>query len=105
MQIAYPNKQSEFEIHSRLFQRLLDEGFDARAEVIHINKKAPKGFKKCRFDIVIFENKVATKIIEVKNYEKTNFETRQDKKYSAFGIELIYCTSINSIESVIMSLR
>ena len=104
MKICYPKKQSEFEIHSRLFQKLLDKGFDARAEVIHINKKAPKGFKKCRFDIVIFENKIATKIIEVKNYDKTNFDTRQDKKYSAFGIDLIYCTSIESIEDVILKL-
>lgn len=105
MKISYPKKQSEFEIHSRLFQKLLDNGFDAKGEVIHINSSAPKGFRKCRFDIVIFENKIATKIIEVKNHVKTNFDTRQDKKYSAFGIELIYCTSIEAVEDVIMYLK
>lgn len=104
MKICYPKKQSEFEIHSRLFQKLLDDGFDARAEVLYIDKKAPKGYRQCRFDIVIFENQVATKIIEVKNYVKTNFDTRQDKKYSAFGLEIIYCTSIESIEDVILKL-
>ena len=96
--------QEEMMHFDMVHQKLLDRGFDARGEVSYRDKKAPRGYRQCRFDIVIFENQVATKIIEVKNYDKTNFDTRQDKKYSAFGIDLIYCTSIESIEDVMLKL-
>lgn len=101
LQIKYPTKESEFEIQATLFNRLKELGHDVRGEVTDRQEGREKGFRQSRFDIVVFENKKAKFIIEVKNYKKTNFTTRQDVKYSQYEAELIYCSSIEGIDELI----
>lgn len=57
--IRYPQKFSEFEVHSYLLWGLRFRGYDARGEVHSKNRDS-------RFDIVIFEKKEPCLIIEVK---------------------------------------
>lgn len=101
LHIKYPYKESEFEIQAAIFNRLKELGYDVRGEVTDIQPEREKGFRQSRFDLVVFENKKAKFIIEVKNYKKTNFNTRQDLKYLQYEAELIYCSSINGIEDLI----
>ena len=65
--IPYPTgRVAEFEIQAELYNKLKNEGYDVRGEV-----KA----KKSRLDLVVFENKKAKCIIEVKSWKrKTVFE-------------------------------
>ena len=61
---------------------------------------------KCRFDIVILkEHEEVTEIIaivEVKsklgdNINKINYNGRQFKKYSSYGLPLLYCTNMSCV--------
>jgi hypothetical protein len=100
MKIKYPKKVSEFEIQAELYSLLKDEeGYDVRGEVRVDDRKQPKGYRQCRFDLVVYEDKVAKFIIEVKDRKPKNFNknTRQFKKYSSFGIPLFYCFGLDEI--------
>ncbi len=57
--IPYPKIKSEFEVQSKLFQKLKNLGYDARGEV------PLEGTG--RVELVIFENRIAKIIIEVKS--------------------------------------
>jgi response regulator RpfG family c-di-GMP phosphodiesterase len=57
--VTYPDSYSEFEIQSFLHTALREKGYDARGEVRTTTGKS-------RFDIVIFEQKKAVRIIEIK---------------------------------------
>lgn len=61
--LKYPSIKSEFEVHSDLFQYLKSRGLDVRGEV---KLKNPDG-RGARFDIVVYDNKEAVCVIEVKN--------------------------------------
>jgi len=101
MEIQYPEKQSEFEIQATLFNKLVSLGYDVRGEVTYRDLSAKKGFKQSRFDVVLFKDKKAILIIEVKNYKKENFETRQDIKYRGFGIDVVYLSSLEGIDDLV----
>lgn len=105
MKIPYPIKQTEFEIQAKLFSRLNSEGYDAKGEVSHTRNNQVKGYKHCRFDLVVFENKKAKFIIECKNHIKTTFNTRQDRKYAEYGIKVLYCMSNEDIEKIVLACK
>lgn len=59
--IVYPNAAaSEFEIQAYIYNRLQGMGVSVRGEV-------PSRTRGCRFDLVIFKNKTAILVIEVKS--------------------------------------
>lgn len=108
MNIKYPNKLSEFEIHSDLYNKLKSLWFDVRWEVIDTSikeiSKNKKWFRKSRFDLVIFKNKIATHIIEVKNSKKHTMNTRQNIKYSMYNLPILYCMWLDDIDWIIEQL-
>jgi type I site-specific restriction endonuclease len=108
MIIDYPknNYKSEFEIQSDIYQKLKSLGFDVRGEVRWRDKSYSSGFKQCSFDLVIFKDKKAIAIIEVKNNKKKiiNKKSRQFIKYSQFNIPLFYSFSLNDVDDIINKL-
>lgn len=61
--LIYPTRKSEFEVHSDLFQFFKGRGVDVRGEV---KLRNPTG-RGARFDIVVYVDKEAVCVIEVKN--------------------------------------
>jgi hypothetical protein len=104
LNIAKPKSYSEFEVQATLYAILkFNHKIDVRGEVSY--KMPTYGELKAsssRFDLVIFKNDKAICIIEVKNgkKEKQNTTTRQFKKYSQFGIKLVYCMNMNFVKQV-----
>ena len=85
-QIEYPNFPTEFELHAQIFCFLRREGIDVRGEV-----KMPFGSTgRCSFDLVVFKNKIATSVIEVKKTSHRRDGTRQNSRYRRFGVPVIY---------------
>ena len=103
--IKNPIKFSEFEVQATLYAILkFNHKLDVRGEVHY--KMPTYGELKAsssRFDLVVFKNGEAICIIEVKNNKKTkiNENTRQFKKYSKFGIKLIYCMNMGFVNEVV----
>lgn len=100
--ICYPIYESEFEVQAEIYSILKNLGYDIRGEV-STNYNA-------RFDLVVFENQTARCLIEVKknrmieNIPKRRsnlYRRKQFKKYSNFGIPLIYCFGKSEIPSCI----
>ena len=100
--IPYPEKRTEFEVQSDMYQNLKSLGLNVRGEITeskNISKLSnnKKGFKKCRFDIVVFNSEnVAVLIIEVKRGVESNSnftESRQYRKYKMYNLPLLYCWS------------
>lgn len=88
--MQYPKNASEFEIQAELYFGLRKLGFDARGEV---------PTSKCRFDLVVFDNKQPVLIIECKKpaYVWRNKDVKWDArrrqevrqqidKYRCFGV-------------------
>lgn len=105
MQISYPSKRtlSEFEIQATLYNKLKLLRYDVRGEVTIKIRGAKKGFRQCRFDLIVFNlDKQPICIIEVKNNGKIpSRDGRQFLKYSAFGLPLLYCVDLKNIDYVI----
>lgn len=94
-EIGYPEVHSEFEVQAFLFSELKLAGFDARGEVqVHglFGQRSTKA--SCRFDIVIFKDKQAIMVLEVKARSvkhKSGVEnTRQGKRYPLFGVPVYF---------------
>ena len=92
-------KETEFEVQSALFHALKSDGFDVRGEVTIRGKCGFPGERReryqCRFDLVIFSLGKAMHIVEVKakpiTRRKTCLEdTRQARRYTAFGIPVTF---------------
>lgn len=98
MNISYPKRHSEFEIQALLFSALQLLGYDVRGEV----KSSP-----CRFDLVIFRNKEAICIIEVKKWikKKTPSKTKQYDRYMSYGLPLVYCGHIEDIQETVRKVQ
>ena len=74
---------------------------DVRGEVKFKDKSEIKGYRQCSFDLVIFKEKKATYIIEVKNNKKEiSKNDRQFKKYSAFNLPLYYCYCVEDLYKI-----
>jgi uncharacterized protein (DUF302 family) len=98
--INLPSTKSEFELQSELFSELKRIGFTVFGEV-----PAMLDGRKSHFDLVVFDGKKAAVIIEVKNspcravvYGK---KTKQVKKYQAYGLPVIFHTTLHSIEETV----
>jgi len=78
--IPYPKSYSELEVHCFLLCDLRRRGLDARGDVISKDMTS-------RLDIVVFEGKVAKKVIEVKKDENTSVSHEQINKYKKYGLE------------------
>lgn len=83
--IPYYSCDTEFEVQAELFCELKKRGYDVRGEVCYRNEEM-----QCRFDLVIFNNKIPRWIIEVKasdiKHRKELEDTRQGRRYRMFGI-------------------
>jgi hypothetical protein len=95
--VFYPQRLSEFEVQSDIYQGLKKKGFNVRGEV-----KA----KKSRLDIVVFDdNNTARCIIEVKSRKRERKLTRKYKrviKYEElFNLPVIVCTNSSQIEQTL----
>lgn len=99
--IDYPLFKSEFEIHAELYSKLIKESLDARGEVKWLTGRTQKGWKECRCDIVIFKNKIARVIVEVKRVKKDRNGSRQQMKYSLSGVPLLYCCGEDEVDKVV----
>lgn len=94
--IDYPKKYSEFEVQANLYAVLkFSYKLDVRGEVA-----IGQGSGKSRFDLVVFKDKKAVCIIEVKNQKREglNTNTKQYKKYSSFGLRLFYCLNMSFVK-------
>jgi hypothetical protein len=102
--IKKPKKYSEFEVQATLYAILkFNHKIDVRGEVPYfIPKSKELKMASSRFDLVVFKKDKAICIIEVKNGQRTKVSTnsRQYKKYSQFGIKLVYCMNMNFVKQV-----
>lgn len=91
--ITYPSAYSEFEIQASIYCALIAVGLDVRGEV---------KCKPCRFDLVVYKNKEAVCIIEVKKWRKKTepTKTKQFIKYSSYNLPLFYCGYMADVTKV-----
>jgi len=112
--IDYPKHSSEAEIQAELWKILKNIGYDVRLEVVHLREKnITNKLKrvKSRFDLVVFDNKKAVCIIEVKKDipirnkqlkgAKHHQSYRQIEKYAKYEAELVFCIGERSINKTI----
>jgi len=90
-EIKYPENESEFEVQAFLYSALKKKCIDARGEVKSHGSFGLRPSKaSCRFDIVIFENKKAILILEIKarkiRHKNGLKSTRQGTRYPNFGV-------------------
>jgi len=88
--IPYPTEHSETEVVHYILNELHELEIDARAEVSSKDGTS-------RFDIVIFKNKVAQRIIEVKKRNGTLTET-QRKKYEKYQIPVDHVRGVKGAD-------
>jgi hypothetical protein len=102
--ITQPLKRSEFEMQAELYFRLKKLGLDVRGEV-----PAKHEGERSFFDLVVFHGYFGAVIIEVKNSEaealRNGKKTRQNRKYKAYDLPLVYYTTTTPIESVIAEIQ
>lgn len=102
--INKPSKVSEFEMQAELYFRLKRLGFDVRGEVTAMYQG-----ERSMFDLVVFVNNQGAVIIEVKNSRadalRYGKKTRQNRKYKAYDLPLVYYTTATPIESVIAEIQ
>lgn len=104
--INYPHVQSEFEVQAWLYNALRTNGHDVRGEVPVYGLFGLRKTKvSCRFDLVIFKNKVPVVILEVKaktvNHKNGIEATRQGRNYILFGIPVLMIYGMNDAIKVI----
>lgn len=100
-EIQYPQKLSEFEVQSELYQLLISEGIDCRG---HVESRVRINGACCRvqFDLVVFVNKQAVVVIECKNRLESSdhLGARQRSRYGEFGIPVLVCDGREMIDEV-----
>jgi len=91
-------------MQAELYFCLKKLGLDVRGEV-----PASYNGEKSFFDLVIFQGHHGAVIIEVKNGDADAFRhgknTRQNVKYKAYDLPLVYYTTATPIESVIAEIQ
>jgi len=94
--IPYPKTESEFEIQAFIYAELRALGVDVRGELVTVFFDGINGKQKhrtmCRFDLVIFENKIPIRIVEVKHGRKTfvSERARQCERYRKYGVPVTF---------------
>ncbi len=103
--IKYNKRTSENQIQALLYNNLVDLSLDVQTDVLGtIYNPNTKKTQICHFDIVVFENKEAKAIIEVKrteNPKQTNKSNKQRVLYQRFGVPLFYCYGQKGINNII----
>ncbi len=101
--IEYPREKSEAEIQAILWRRLKRCGLDARLEVSSLMEK---GKTESRFDIVVFYEREAFCIVEVKKDSRLYkrgiqriADEKQVKKYSKYDAELFFCVGDGMLDA------
>ena len=96
-------KYSEATIQAELYHRLRLLNIDCILEYPHL---APDN-RMARLDCVIVKDRQIVAIVEIKRrtkgYDYQN--TRQFKKYSSFGVPLIYCFGYHQIDETIKKIQ
>lgn len=99
LKIKYP-ETSEREIQATLWKKIIDNGIDAKLEVTdRVKFDGTRSMVQNRFDIVVFLEKEAKIIIEVKKNGKADTLGRQMKKYHMYGIPVLTCLNEKEIDS------
>lgn len=98
--IPYPDFESEFEVHAKMYSALVGQGLDVRGCV---KSKCNDGGKlaSCYPDIVVFKDRQAVCIVEVKNYREIygqGLGKRQFRRYNLFGVPLFTCLNSSQID-------
>jgi hypothetical protein len=102
--VRKPRVASEFEMQAELYFRLKRLGLDVRGEV-----PAEYQSERSFFDLVVFHGDYGAVIIEVKNSAALHAiyggNVRQNRKYKAYDIPLVYYTTATPIEDVIATVQ
>lgn len=103
LKIRYDQPITEFEIHAYIYSALRRAGVNVRGNISAIYD-ANRG-NLCRFDIVIFEFGVASRIVEVKNGgpEQCGIrgQGRQCRRYREYGVPLTYVIGMPQAEKFV----
>lgn len=106
--IEWPDDRyvSEFEVQAFVFSELRKLGIDVRGEVIHKITNAGGRGRVCRFDLVIFKNRTATAIVEIKGESSTgkpgaNVNGRQLIRYREYGIPVFFVRGMEQAQDFI----
>jgi hypothetical protein len=105
--IPYHAHKSEFEVQAELYQALKNIGRDVRGEVKTTYQAKGKGERAalCRFDLVVYEDKTAVHIFEVKRHatrHKNGVEaTRQSQRYRTYGLPVTYVYGLDDIPAAL----
>jgi len=103
--IKYPKERTEFELQSELYQFLLGSGYDVRGEI----KDKQPGIRGARFDIVVYKNKQAVAILEIKDHVNKKYGTKISTvygKYMHYGLPIYVISGqkqINEFKSMVIS--
>lgn len=99
-------RPSEFEVQAFLWSGLKSLGIDVRGEVRWQQKK-PRIH--CRFDLVIYEEAKAVRIIEVKaapvKHKHGLHNTRQGTRYCKFGVPVTFVYGMSDAQEFLGSER
>ncbi len=103
--VQYPEGTSEFEVQAELYLRLKRMGLDCRGCVAAWCDDFGKNHR-VFLDLAVFnDEKELVAIIEVKNWDREvsalGHHTRQQRRYSKFGVPVILCSGIARIEEAV----
>lgn len=102
--LPYPKKGSEAEIQALLWMKLKQIDCDARMEVCHrVNVNGTT--IQSRFDIVVYKDKKAVCIVEVKNGRNLSPTGRQMNKYMCYGLPLMICSTENQCDEICRKIK
>jgi hypothetical protein len=109
-EVPYPWRPSEEDIQTVLLAKLWKAGYDAHSQV---RLRPRPGYQGARFDIVVFVDKKAALIVEVKKGSRRarpasylKFPTAQTERYRALtGVYTILLRGINNVDTVLAHIR
>lgn len=104
--MKYPTHESSAEVQAILYTRLKDLGYDVFLEVpednCYYNDRFKKGFRKARYDIVIFSRKIPKIVIECKNSNSHKTGLKQVRLYEILSkCIVLLCQNKKQIEETI----
>jgi hypothetical protein len=104
MIITYPDKLTEFDIQSKICSFLINSWYDVKWEITVRNCSKIRWQKQCRFDLVIFKDKIAKIIIEVKNWS-WKISKRQIIKYYKFWLPVFSFNENDSLDYILLKIK
>lgn len=107
--IFWKRDPTEFEIQSALYSLLKSRGFNVRGEVTAKHFWNGK-IRRAKLDLVVFNlKKEPAIIIETKQWGRGSLhlppdfrrDSHQAKKYESFGLPLLFCGHIDSVQKTV----